>query len=182
MRRTLPRPLALALVAFSFVVAASAPAHAQELVAANVINAATVLPASMTSTVTFPATATTANAAEAAGPIPPIAQVERYNSPRRPTALPLLYASTIALQALDAHSTMQAISLGAHEANPFMKGAASNQGALIAVKAGVAGATIFFAEKMWKRNPVGAIALMAVINSVNFAVVAHNYRVSKSLR
>jgi hypothetical protein len=35
---------------------------------------------------------------------------------------------------------------------------------------------------MWRRNPVGAIALMAVINGVNAVVVAHNYKVANSLR
>jgi hypothetical protein len=182
MRRTLPRLVALVLVIVSFLVLATARASAQEQVAASVVNAATVLPASLTSAVLFPAAATAANATQSGAPIPTIGQVERYSSPKRPIALPLLYASTIALQALDAHSTMQAINLGAQEANPFMKGAAGNPGALIAVKAGMAGATIFFAEKMWRRNPVAAVAMMAVINGVSLAVVSHNYRVAKSLR
>lgn len=182
MRRTLPRLLALALAVPSFVLLASVPVSAQEQIAANVINTATVLPASMASTVLFPSTLT-ASASEAVTSRPVIGQVSRYNdAPRRPTVLPALYASTALLQALDAKSTMTAMSLGAQEANPFMKGAASNKGALLAVKAGVAGATIFMAEKMWRRSPVGAIAMMLVINGVNAAVVAHNYRVIKSLR
>lgn len=182
MRRTLPRLFALTLIVLAFVACASTTASAQEQVAASVINTATVLPAAMTSTVLFPATSMTARVAEAQGPIPQISQVERYNGPKRPMALPALYASTILLQALDAHSTMTAIDLGAHEANPLMKGAAGNKGTMLAVKAGVAGATIYFAEKMWKRNPVGAIAMMAVINGVNALVVAHNYKVANSLR
>jgi hypothetical protein len=183
MRRTLPRHFTFALVVLSFVAVAAVPASAQEQVAAAMNTTALVLPASMTSTVLFPATSTTvANAAEAAGPIPSIQQVQRYNAPRRPSVLPALYATSALLQALDAHSTMKAISVGAHEANPLMKGAASNRGTLIAVKAGVAGASIYLCEKMWKRNPLGAIAVMAVMNGVNAAVVAHNYKVAKSLR
>jgi hypothetical protein len=180
MRRTLPRLSAL-LLAISCVVAASAPASAQEQVAVAMNTNAFVLPASMTSTVLFPATST-ANAAESATPVPVIARVERYDGPRRPTVLPALYASSAVLQALDAHSTMKAISAGAHEANPFMKGAASNSGALIAVKAGVVGASIYLCEKMWKRNPAGAIAVMAAINGVSAVVVAHNYKVARGLR
>lgn len=179
MRRT--RPFALALVVLSFVAVAAVPASAQEQMAAA--TTAFVLPASMTSTVLFPATVTMAHAAEAAAPIPAIPQVQRYGEPgRRPVVLPALYATSALLQALDAHSTMKALSLGAHEANPLMKGAAGNRGTLIAVKAGVAGASIYLCEKMWKRNPVGAIAMMAVMNGVNAAVVAHNYKVAKSLR
>jgi len=185
MRRTLPRLLARALAIPSFVLLAAAPVAAQGQVAAGVINIATVLPASMASTVLFPPAATVAavaNAAEAGVPLQ-IGQVAHYNGgPKRPTALPALYASTALLQVLDVKSTMTAVSLGAHEANPLMKGVASNQGAMLAVKAGVAGATIFMAEKMWKRNPMGAVAMMLVVNSVNAVVVAHNYKVAQSLR
>ena len=183
MRRSLPRLFAIALVVFSLLVLASANVSAQELVASNVINTSTVLPAAMTSTVLFPAPATTTvKAAEVSAPIPSMTQPSRFTDARRPTALPALYASTALLQALDVHSTMTAIDAGAHEANPLMKGVATNKGAMLAVKAGVAGATIFMAEKMWKRNPVGAVAMMAVVNSVNAFVVAHNYQVARSLR
>jgi len=183
MRRSLPRLFAIALVVFSLVVLASANGSAQELVASNVINTATVLPAAMTSTVLFPAPATmTAKAAEVSAPVPSMTQASRFGDTRRPAALPALYASTALLQVLDAHSTMTAIDAGAHEANPLMKGVATNKGAMLAVKAGVAGATIYMAERMWKRNPVGAVAMMALVNGVNAFVVAHNYRVARSLR
>lgn len=181
MRRTLPRLFAIALLVISFAFLFAATVSAQEQMAWAAISTAPVLPASLTNSVLFPATFN-ANAAEAVAPVPPIAQVARYNASKRPLLLPALYASTALLQALDAHSTMTALSVGAHEANPLMKGVASNKGALLAVKAGVAGATIYFAEKMWKRNPVGAIVMMALINGVNAAVVAHNYRVVRSLR
>jgi hypothetical protein len=181
MRRTLPRLFALLLV-ISWIVAAPAPAAAQDQVAAVMHTSAFVLPASMTSAALFPATPTVANATDSGVPLPGIARLDRYDGPRRPAALPALYASTAVLQALDVHSTMKATSLGAHEANPFMKGAASNPGALIAVKAGVTGASIYLCEKLWKRNPAGAIAVMAIMTGVNAAVVAHNYKVARQLR
>src|SRR5688500_6485982 len=59
----------------------------------------------------------------------------------KPTAQALrfgLYASFATLQALDAHSTLKAIRTGGQEANPFMKGIASQPATLIAVKAGTA--------------------------------------------
>jgi hypothetical protein len=180
MRRSLPRLFAIALVAF--VGLGTTRASAQDLVAANVLNAATVVPSSMSSTVLFPALPLTATAAQTTTPLASIGQPARFDGPRRPAALPALYASTALLQALDAHSTMKAINAGAHEANPMMKGVAGNKGALLAVKAGVTGATIFMAERMWKRNPVGAVAMMAIVNGVNAFVVAHNYRVVKGLQ
>jgi hypothetical protein len=107
---------------------------------------------------------------------------ESFGDSRRPALLPPLYASTIVLQVLDAHSTMSAIRNGAHEANPFMQGVAKNNGAMLAVKAGVAASTIFFAEKMWKRNRVGAVAMMVALNTIDALVVVHNYGVASRLR
>jgi hypothetical protein len=100
----------------------------------------------------------------------------------RPAILPALYVSMAALQALDAHSTMAALGRGGREANPVMRGVAGNRGAMLAVKAGVAGSTILLAEKMWKRNRVAAIAMMAIVNAIDAAVVAHNYRVVRRLQ
>jgi hypothetical protein len=44
------------------------------------------------------------------------------------------------------------------------------------VKAGVAASTIVLADKMARGNRVGAIVLMAALNSAYAVVVAHNYR------
>ena len=94
----------------------------------------------------------------------------------RPGALVPLYASFAVLQALDAHSTLTAINMGATEANPLLRGVASHPGALLAVKMGAAVGTIFVAEKLWKRNPVAAVALMVGLNSAYAMIVAHNYQ------
>ena len=90
-----------------------------------------------------------------------------------------LIVSFAALQALDAHSTMKALSGGGRESNPAMAGIASNRGALLAVKAGTAAATAYFAERLSRKHPRGAIVLMAVLNGAYAAVVAHNYRVAR---
>jgi hypothetical protein len=63
-----------------------------------------------------------------------------------------------------------------------MTGVAGNRGALLAVKVGAAAGTIYFAEKLWRRNRVAAIALMVAVNGVNAAIVAHNYKVASRLR
>lgn len=90
-------------------------------------------------------------------------------------ALVPLYASFAALQALDAHSTSRGIHRGAVEQNPMLHSIANNPAALFAVKAGLAASTIVIADKMRDRSRVGAIVLMAGLNSLYAAVVAHNY-------
>lgn len=130
------------------------------------------------------ATTTSASAAAAeADQVPLWKQVpDKLESDfKRPSSLMPMYFSYAALQALDMHSTMSAMKAGAHEANPTMAGVVKNPGAFAAVKIGVAAATIFATERMWKRNKAAAIAVMVIANGVNAAVVMHNYRVARSL-
>jgi len=174
----------------SFVVATAAvlalsvpaPAQAQELMTANVVANTVLFPvAPMAPTPPALAAATTTAAAEAQ--TPSISRSDFGSGIKRPSLLPAMYATQIALQALDVHSTYSAINRGAIEANPLMKGVVGNKGAMLAVKAGVAASTIFLAEKMWKRgNRVGAIATMLVANGVTAFVVSHNYKVASTLR
>jgi hypothetical protein len=89
-----------------------------------------------------------------------------------------LYVSFAVLQALDARSTLAALRNGGAEANPLMAGAASNPGALLAVKMGAGAATIFVAEHVAKRNPVASLLIMAAMNSAYATIVAHNYSVA----
>ena len=44
----------------------------------------------------------------------------------------------------------------------------------MSTKAGAGAATYFAAEKLWKKNRVGAVMLMIAANGVSAAVVAHN--------
>lgn len=182
MLRTLPSLLAVAAVTLAL---GAAPAHAQDFMAVN----------AMATPVLFPVTpiapapvAVAAAAAEQPAPVveaqgPTFVRASLGTTNRRPTVLPAMYATQIALQALDVHSTYSAIDKGAREANPLMKGVVDNKGAMLAVKASVAAGTIFLAERMWKRgNRTGAIATMLVVNSVTAMVVANNYKVASTLR
>ena len=90
-----------------------------------------------------------------------------------------LYVSFAALQALDVHSTTRALGRGGVEANPLMRGVADQPAALMAVKAGGAATTIYLAHKVSKRSRVGAIVVMAAVNSAYAMVVAHNYRAAR---
>ena len=100
----------------------------------------------------------------------------------RPIALSALYASYGALQAYDVYSTRQALARGAREANPLMQGVVGNTGAFVAMKAGVAIATITAAEKLWKTNKPAAIGVMIAGNSVAAMVAARNARTLGQLR
>ena len=78
---------------------------------------------------------------------------------------------------------MKAINLGGTEANPVMKGAASNPAAMIGVKAAVTTLSIVAAERMWKNhNPVGAVATMLVSNGLMAWVAMHNASVVSGLQ
>jgi hypothetical protein len=87
-----------------------------------------------------------------------------------------LYVGFASLQMLDAHSTVRALRAGGVEQNPLLRGLADKPAALVALKAGVAVSTIALADKMRTRSRVGAIVLMAALNSAYAVVVAHNYR------
>ena len=100
---------------------------------------------------------------------------------RRPAALPSLYASLGALHALDAYSTRRAMAVAAHEGNPAMRNAAGNAATLLAVKAASTAATIFLAERAWKKSRKGAVILMVAINGAMAAVSARNFRNAQRL-
>ena len=93
-----------------------------------------------------------------------------------------LYVSTAAMQALDVHSTLQALDRGAVEANPLVGSLTGRKATFIALKAGVAVSTIMAARNMSKRNKVAAVATLVAINSAYAMVVRHNYRVARQLR
>ena len=110
------------------------------------------------------------------------APAKESQSLARPAVLTALYTSYGALQAYDVYSTRQALARGAREANPLMQGVVGNTGAFVAMKAGVAVATIAAAEKLWKTNKPAAIGVMIAGNSVAAIVAARNARTLGQLR
>jgi hypothetical protein len=89
-----------------------------------------------------------------------------------------LYVTTATMQMLDVDSTLKALNRGATEVNPLMSGVVRNRAAFVAVKAGVAAATIYAAHRMARGNRVAAIATMVAINSAYALIVSHNYRIA----
>ncbi len=93
----------------------------------------------------------------------------------RGTLLPSLYVSLAGLNAFDAYTTTVGVSTGATEANPVMRGVAGNPAAMWAVKGGVTAASIYMAERLWKKNrKVEAITVMAITNGMMAVVAARN--------
>lgn len=96
--------------------------------------------------------------------------------PKRPAILPALYVTLGAVQAWDAYATNAALKAGAREANPAVASFAGNPGALIGAKAAATVGTIFFSERLWKKNKVAAVVMLAAINGATAAVSMHNMR------
>lgn len=100
---------------------------------------------------------------------------------RRPGLLPALYVGTAVLQGYDAYSTLTALKQGGAEQNPLMKNVVKSPVAFVALKVGIATASIMAAERMWKsNNRVGAIVTMVASNGLMAYVAAHNASVLRS--
>lgn len=124
-------------------------------------------------------------AAAAAGLAPIAVQLPapRMPSLTRPAALPALYVAAAGLQAYDAYSTLTVLKNGGVEANPLMKGITARPAMFVALKAGVAAASIMAAERMWKNhNRVGAIVTMVASNAFMAYVATNNARVLGQLQ
>jgi hypothetical protein len=96
--------------------------------------------------------------------------------PPRPSLLVPLYVTFGALQAMDAHSTMQALHGGAREQNPIIEPFGRNGAALFAIKSATTVGTIVLAEKLRQRHPVKALVMMTAVNVAYAAIVVSNYR------
>lgn len=95
---------------------------------------------------------------------------------KRPMILPALYVSLGAVQAWDVYSTSAALKAGATERNPLVAPVVSNAGGMLALKLVAAGSTVFFAERLWRKNRVAAIVMMAGLNGATAAIAMHNIR------
>src|SRR5262245_45226639 len=144
------------------VLTCSSPAAAQDAVSATMesMSAAVVTEASAPQ-MKLPVPATPSSAAAASS---------------RPAALIPLYASFIALQVLDLHSTAYALDRGAVEANPAIQGFVDNRFAMSALKAAGTAGVIYVSEKPRTKNKAASVGLMIATNVAMTWVVQHNYR------
>ena len=97
---------------------------------------------------------------------------------QRPRILVPLYASLLALEAFDAALTIRGLQNGAAEANPAMSGVVGSPAAFVALKMGAATASIVAVERLRKRHPKAAAALIVLMDPVMATVVANNVRFS----
>jgi hypothetical protein len=100
----------------------------------------------------------------------------------RPAILPVLYATLGAVQAWDVYSTTAAMQAGARERNPMAAAVGGNTGSLVGLKAATTASTIFFAERLWRKNRIAAVVMLVAINSATAAVSMHNMRNAKRLQ
>jgi hypothetical protein len=120
------------------------------------------------------------DAAQRMAPLTMMTPLSSYApSVKRPAALPALYVTLGVMQAMDIYSTSAALKAGAKEANPTAAPFAGNTGSMIGLKAATMAGTIFFSERMWKTNKVGAIVMMVAINGATAAVSMHNMQNAK---
>lgn len=112
-------------------------------------------------------------------PEPPFrttALAQAVDETKRPAVLPILYVSLGAAGALDVYSTTLAFKAGAREANPLMGPFAGRPAAAMAVKAVATATTIFFVERLWKRNRTAAIVTLVAVSGATAGVAARNFR------
>jgi hypothetical protein len=95
---------------------------------------------------------------------------------KRPMLLPALYVSLGAVQAWDVYSTSAALKAGAIERNPLVAPVVGNSAGMIGLKLATAATTVFFAERLWKKNRVAAVVMMAGINGATAAIAMRNIR------
>jgi hypothetical protein len=96
--------------------------------------------------------------------------------PERPRALVPLYITFAGLQALDVHSTIQAVNGGARESNPVVRGALDGPAQMILMKTATAAGVVVLTERLWRRNRTAAVITMIALNSAYLTIAAHNYR------
>jgi hypothetical protein len=120
--------------------------------------------------------------AHASSVIVPLAPMSEYEPTiTRPAILPALYVALGAMQAWDVYSTRVAMGAGAREANPTAAVFSQNTGSLLGLKLATTASTVFFAERLWKKNKVGAIVMLVAINGATAAVSMHNMRNARAL-
>ena len=108
--------------------------------------------------------------------VPAEAALPEFSSAKQPRWFLPIHLFTIAVQGVDAHSTLRTLEHRGVEASPLYKGVTSNKVIFLAVKAGVATAVVYATGKLSKRHRVAAVVTAAAINSVYLTMAASNYR------
>ena len=108
--------------------------------------------------------------------IAPVSLVVVESAPaKRPGVLPVLYATLGAVNAWDTYSTSAALKAGSGRRQPRRRPGCGQHGWDARPQAGRRQeASILFAERLWRKNRVAAIVMMAAINGATAAVAVRN--------
>ena len=115
-------------------------------------------------------------------PLPIAGEVEAETAPAadaqhaRPRLLVPLYVMQFTLNGLDVHSTLRALDAGHREGNPLFESGSAKK--MVGAKLASSAVSVLLAEKLWKKNRVAAVLMMAGVNAGLTAVVANNYRLA----
>jgi hypothetical protein len=74
-----------------------------------------------------------------------------------------------------------ALQAGAREPNPAAAPFAGNAGSLLGLKAASTVSTIYLADRMWKKNKVGAVVMLVAVTAATAAVSIRNMRNANTL-
>ena len=86
--------------------------------------------------------------------------------------------ATGVVQGYDGFLTLRVLRVGGVETNPLVKPVASNQGAMMALKAAAAVSTVIGVESLWKHDHrIGAIVASIAANGAMAMVAHHNAKV-----
>ena len=113
---------------------------------------------------------------------PDDAPLPELSAGKRPGWFVPIHIFSIAVQALDAHSTLRLLEQRDLRGSSSYREMTGNKAAFLAVKAGVAAAVVFATDKLSKRHRLGAVVTAAAINSVYLTMAAGNYRAARAER
>ena len=122
------------------------------------------------------------------GPVVALPALQPEPSPVMPArrrlsvVMPSLYVSTALTQALDAHSTFEAISAGAREANPLIGRLAHHKPGFVILKSAIAASAIYLGHDLARTRKKRAVLALVALNGAYAALVVHNYRIAGQMR
>jgi hypothetical protein len=122
------------------------------------------------------AAAATPAATAAVAEVPTDAPLPELSSGKQPAWFLPIHLFSVAVQGLDAHSTLRTLEHRGLDVSPLYKGMTGNKAAFLAVKAGTAVAVVYATTKIARHHRLGAVVTAAAINSVYLTMAARNYR------
>ncbi len=103
-----------------------------------------------------------------------------FSSGKQPRWFLPIHLFSIAVQGIDAHSTMRMLEHRGVEVSPLYRGMTGNKVTFLAVKAGVTAAVVYATGRLSKRHRAASVLTAAAINSVYLTMATNNYRSART--